>query len=53
MNGTAILILVGVIYLLLIVGVFFFIILKKKGTFKQTIDPKPTNPIKSNEREDE
>lgn len=51
-NTTAILVLVAVIYVLLIVGVVFFIIFKKRGAFKQTVDPKPKNPIKKNERED-
>lgn len=51
-NTTAILILVAVIYVLLIVGVVFFIVLKRKGAFKQTIDPKPSNnPVKENEQE--
>lgn len=51
-NTTAILILVGVIYILLIIGVVFFIILKKRGVFKQTVDPKPQEPKKENKRED-
>lgn len=52
MNTTAILVLVAVIYVLLIIGIIFFIIFKKRGVLKQTIDPKPKNPIKENERED-
>lgn len=39
-----ILVLVAIIYLLVIIGVIIFIINKKRGNFKQTIDPKPQNP---------
>lgn len=50
-NTTAILILVAVIYILLIIGVVFFIVLKRKGAFKQTIDPKPNKPMQEKEQE--
>lgn len=36
-----ILILVAIIYLLIFIGAIVFIVNKKRGTFKQTVDPKP------------
>lgn len=44
----AIIILVGVIYLIIMIGVTIFIISKKRGIFKQTIDPKPYQSFESN-----
>ncbi|WP_186278850.1 hypothetical protein [Lysinibacillus sp. BW-2-10] len=45
----SIIVLVGIIYLLIIIGAFLFIINKRKGTFTQTIDPKPGQRFQPNE----
>ncbi|WP_156111902.1 hypothetical protein [Ureibacillus manganicus] len=49
----AIIILVAVMYLIIIIGALLFIRNRKKGMFKQTVDPKPLQnnyePKKENE----
>lgn len=49
----AIIVLVAVIYLLIIIGAIFFIRYRKKGMFKQTIDPKPLQNNFESKKENE
>lgn len=37
----SILVLVAIMYLLIIIGIILFFVNKKRGSLKQTIDPKP------------
>jgi len=46
----AILVLVAIIYVLIIIGAVVFIVSRKRGAFKQTIDPMPVQQF-TNEKE--
>ncbi|MGE7667130.1 hypothetical protein ACQKMN_15585 [Ureibacillus composti] len=46
----AILVLVAIIYVLIIIGAVVFIVSRKRGVFKQTIDPMPIQQF-TNEKE--
>lgn len=45
----SILVVIGIIYLIFMVGVVLFFVNKRKGKFNQTIDVKPVQTFQSNE----